>query len=157
MNLAEKENWITRLNYSKRGKGALGASFTFLLPFMILTLPDGPRGDVLDLMLSDLGFGVRMSVIATNSLAIVTNSFDFLSNFRDRHTTAAGGFGFTLAAITYENDGLPKADILAGLSIGTLAWMGIDTTAKALYDSGKTKALYRLMRIQDRRLNPTTS
>jgi hypothetical protein len=145
----QPENWQTKLNYSEHAKGLM--ALTVLAPMAIASefieigsaaklLPQFLRGHLFDgfggLTQSALnkmvfGQGIKSNVAAgfiTNSIIEVYQKFNIIPGTFDWWDFAA-------------------------YAAGALAFGLYDQSAKALYDSGVTKPIYKALGIQDRRLN----
>lgn len=142
----EKENLITRINYSERGKGLLGLATT--VPFLVLSYDLSKQ--IGNRIPADIAWGVMlpscMKTLAGSNL--------------DRTGLAKMGFAVNLFRDIFRfslfgDKNITLATVPAQVA-GTLLWMGFDRSAKALYDSGKTMSLYRLLHIQDRRLEKSS-
>lgn len=153
----ERENLITKINYSARAREivALGITTPFALAALVLDRSKLPNisigvfeGHALDffggLSAPILFRAVAGDIIKNRIYNAITGCVTVSGS---EFSQLIGGQGIDpLEKATFD----PKDFIAYG--VGVLAWYLVDYSAKKLYDSGLTRPLYRVLHIRDRRV-----
>jgi len=146
MGLTEEENFITKLNYSERIKGAAGTVAFLACGIAWLAATDGMdtttaqealRAVVLDVFIGAAGSGLGRLLIGNH-----------------RKTNFLIGTGLPSIYETAEAFGAPGffdwSDYVA-YAAGAAVYSTLEWPARKLYESGFTQPIYRALRIQDQR------
>ena len=153
LSIKEQENWITRLNYDPVAKLLLFNTVLMSMAFLahaVETDPSTPRTNILPGHITDF--------LDSSALTCLIGSLAREVKEDDSITALPIAIGTLLPSI---NEYLQKAGVVNGFYdpkdylaflAGSVFWALFDKSAKALYDSGATKPIYKMLGIQDRRL-----
>lgn len=134
------ENVITRINYSPRAKGALiAASFITAGALTIAAGMEHFHANPTQLPLDSVENIAGQGEIMASSAGLVKTIFDKDNFYLETGAIPVGAL-------------LSSGQLFPSL-VGAAIWIVFDSAAKALYDTGATKPLYKVLRIRDRRIH----
>ncbi len=147
-----KENLITKINYSERAKAALGLAFFGAGSFIAFSIDRGVVADAINLpnMLRGRLYDSFGPICYALGSKLLLGQDEF-----ELHTAAGTvPIAIEVGQLLHIRHGTFDPGDFAAYGVGLVGWVAYDKAAKALYDSGITKPLYRVLGIQDRRIEP---